>query len=348
MKIRLLIVGGKHIWSIENFYYKYLLKLDVEVKLFPAQSLFFDYYQKNIANKIMHRVGLSAFNYKIQKQFKKQVESYKPNIIWVFKGMEISPSSLKWAKAKGIKLVAYNPDNPFIFSSRGSGNKNVRNSIPLYDLHLTYNNEVKKRIEEVYHLPVHILPFGYEFDDNELINYKKEEEISKICFLGNPDTFRASFILQLADSGLPIDVYGYNWDKFVSHSIITIYPVVKSDEIWKILIKYRVQLNIMRPHNLNSHNMRSFEIAGVGGIQLAPDTIEHKQYFTEGKEIFLYKGIADCIKKAVYLLELDKEEANKIRLAAKRKSAQSGYSYFERAKQIVNYFTPLINDGTFI
>ena len=60
--------------------------------------------------------------------------------------------------------------------------------------------------------------------------------------------------------------------------------------------------------------MRSFENSRSGGIQLAPDTIEHKQYFTEGKEIFLYKGIADCIKKAVYLLELDKEEQIKLKI----------------------------------
>lgn len=340
-------MGGGHIWSIENYYYRHLVSLQVDVKLFAAQSIFFNYYQKNIINKIIYRLGLSGIYRKIKKLFKREVELYQPNVILIFKGMEINPSSLQWARARGIKLVTYNPDNPFIFSSRGSGNKNVINSIRLFDLHLTYNNAVKTRLEREYHLPAHILPFGYEFDERVLINYKIDE-IIKICFLGNPDSYRASFILQIAASGLEVDVYGDNWSKFLNHKKIQIYPVVKSDEIWRILTKYRVQLNIMRPHNLDSHNMRTFEIGGVGGIQLAPNTPQHREYFMEGKEIFLYDGIEDCIKKGEYLLQLNKDEADKIRWAAKYRSQVSGYSYFEKSKQLLNYIKPLVNSQPFV
>ena len=42
----------------------------------------------------------------------------------------------------------------------------------------------------------------------------------------------------------------------------------------------------MRIHNPDSHNMRSFEVPGVGGIMVAPDTKEHRIFFEVGKEIF--------------------------------------------------------------
>ena len=104
-------------------------------------------------------------------------------------------------------------------------------------------------------------------------------------------------------------------------------------EFWKTLIKYRVQLNLMRPHNLDTHNMRSFEIPGVGGIQLAPDTPDHKIYFEPGKEIFLYTDIAGCVNQIMKLLALKANEAMEIRNCARMRSINSGYSYKDRAEQ---------------
>jgi hypothetical protein len=75
--------------------------------------------------------------------------------------MEIFPESLQWAKQKGIKLVSFNPDNPFIFTGKGSGNSNVTQSIPLYDLHFTYNHEIEQQLREKYRSKIAYLPFGF-------------------------------------------------------------------------------------------------------------------------------------------------------------------------------------------
>ena len=58
--------------------------------------------------------------------------------------------------------------------------------------------------------------------------------------------------------------------------------LVESSDFWKVLRKYRVQLNLMRPHNLDSHNMRSIEVPAVGGIGLFPDTPDHERFFEKG------------------------------------------------------------------
>ena len=93
---------------------------------------------------------------------------------------------------------------------------------------------------------------------------------------------------------------------------------------WKTLRKYRVQLNLMRPHNPDTHNMRSFEVPGVGGIQLAPDTDDHKTYFEPGKEIFLYKNLEECTSQIKKILALNTEDARKIRDHARMRSIDSG------------------------
>ena len=116
-------------------------------------------------NKVKLRLGISAIYQSINRQLLDAVEEHKPGIIWVFKGMEIWPQTLEWIRSKGIRLVNYNPDNPFIFTGSGSGNRNVTDSIRLFDLHLTYNLAVKKRLEDEYYMRTALLPFGFDLDD---------------------------------------------------------------------------------------------------------------------------------------------------------------------------------------
>jgi spore maturation protein CgeB len=335
--MKLLIIGSDKVFSIENFYYKYLLELGVDTKRFTAQAIFYDYYfSGNITRKILFKLGLSSIIKKINIQFKENVTSFKPEIIWVFKGMEITPESLQWAKKQGIKLVNYNPDNPFIFTGKGSGNANVTNSIGLYDFHFTYNLEIKKQLEQQFNAKTGFLPFAFDISDELYKTCEKETEIIKACFLGNPDNVRAAFIENLASKGIAIDVFGNYWDKFVSHSNITTHLPVYSIEQWKTLRKYRVQLNLMRVHNEDSHNMRTFEVPGMGGLQLAPNTTEHNLFFEDNKEIFLYKNIDECVEKTNYLLSLSTEQANECRTFARQAAIDKKHSYKDRAFQVFN------------
>lgn len=331
-----MIVGSDNVVAIEKFFLKYMRELGSEVSLFSAQSIFYDYYFKNVLHKVIFRAGASSIHKTINKKFKEAVNNFKPEVIWVFKGMEITPETLCWAKELGIKLVNYNPDNPFIFSGIGSGNRNITESISLYDLHLTYNLSVKERLEHDFKMPVELLPFGFDLEEKLFNECARQKEILKACFLGNPDSQRASFIVQLAEADIPIDVYGSRWDKQLDHPNITIHSPVYLNDFWKTLRKYRVQLNLMRLHNPDSHNMRSFEIPGVGGIMLAPDTPDHRMFFEEGKELFLYNDVETCIAAINSLLNFSEANANYIREQARAKSLANGYTYKDRSKQALD------------
>lgn len=313
----------------------------MEVSNFPAQRYFYDYYQQGILHKLVFRAGLSGILKKINGWFKSAVEKFKPDVIWVFKGMEIFPGSLRWAKNKGIKLVNFNGDSPFIFSGKGSGNAYVTDSISLYDLHLTYNRAVQKEMTDRYNIPTSILPFGYDIDEALYLDCCREDEVVKVCFLGNPDEYRGAFLQQLAEAGVKLDLYGNNWDKFVQHENVSSFAPVYADECWRTLRKYRVQLNLMRPHNPDTHNMRSFELGGVGAIQLAADTPDHRNYFTAGKEIFLFENMEECIHQINHLLSMDKKMADQIRMDTRNRSLESGYSYRDRSMQALQEINKL-------
>jgi len=322
-------------------YLKYLLELNVSAELFAAQNFFYDYYKKSLVNKLKFKTGISTVYREINSKLIDKVNHFKPDLIWVFKGMEVLPSTLVHLKKKSIRTVNYNPDNPFIFSGKGSGNSNVTKSISLYDLHLTYNLSVKKKLQEEYHKPTFFLPFGFELSESLYHSCCEEREIGKICFLGNPDKKRADFIRRIADAGMSIDVFGNDWSDFLKHARIKDFPPVYGDEFWRTLRRYRVQLNLMRRHNDDSHNMRSFEVPGVGGIMLAPDTAEHRLFFKDGEEVFLFSSIDDCVTKANAILSLSNEQAAIIRSNAHRRSISSGYAYKDRTGELLQYFQKL-------
>jgi len=338
--MKVFLAGSDKVYAIENFYVKYLRKLGIEVLHFPAQSLFYDYYQKNVFHKIVFKSGLSSVLKEINRSFRNKIEAFMPDIIWIFKGMEIYPETIAWARSKGIALVNYNGDSPFVFSGKGSGNENVSNSIGLYDLFLTYNSEDKKQMEAK-NIRSEILPFGFDLEKDLFEECERIEEINRVCFLGNPDEERAKFIRDLAIMNVRIDVYGNNWNRYVSHPNITICKPVYRADFWRTLRQYRVQLNLMRPHNLSSHNMRTFEAGGVGAIQLAPATKDHELYFKDDEEIFLFKDAESCADKIEEIKKLSIQQAKRIRRNARQRSLADGYTYEMRSKQALLFLKTL-------
>jgi spore maturation protein CgeB len=90
--------------------------------------------------------------------------------------------------------------------------------------------------------------------------------------------------------------------------------------------------------------MRTFEIPAVGGIQLAPYSVEHEMFFEEGKEIFLYRTTEELIMKAWHILGLSEEEASSIRENALKRCSLDDYSYEGRSKIVLKAFKELLNE----
>ena len=333
----ILIYGSGHICALDHIYIKHLLSVGYSTILFPAQSKFLVYYNKSFVNKLIFRAGFSSIYSLIDTEFRKKVLEFNPDIIWVFKGMELFPETIGWLKDRGIKVANYNPDNPYIFSGRGSGNKNVTKGMRFFDLYMTYDTKVLARLRKN-KIKAELIPFGFDIADEALEKAIKAPEIIKACFVGSPDSERAALLNELLGRGISIDIYGDGWGKFRMGPDAQIFPAVYNDEFWITLRKYRVQINMMRKHNINSHNMRSFDIPGVGGIQVAPYTHDHDLFFEDGKEIFLYKNMEHCATLISTLLSLSAEDASFIRKSAREASLLRKYSYKNRCEQVIQLF----------
>jgi spore maturation protein CgeB len=341
--MKVLVVGTSFDYALELIYIKYLKPHVKEIDLYATNALWLD--NKSLIGKIGNRLLKKYFHYKINKNLIEKVNSFKPDIVWVFKGTEIAPETLKHIKqVSNTKLVNYNPDHPFIRVFYSSGGKNVEECVPFYDLHFCYSADLCKEITTKFNIPTIQLPFGFELSEAHFLRASAEKEIVKAAFVGNPDKDRTHLISTLAANNIPIDVYGYDWHKWLKPTpFVQIFDGIIKEDFWKTLRKYRLQLNVFRPHNINSHNMRSFEIPSVGGIQLAPDSEEHRAFFTPQKDIFLYSSTNDMIIQAKYLLSLPKDAADLIRQSAHTHSIECGYAYEQRAKTVFQTFSKLLN-----
>lgn len=329
------MVGSDYQWSLERIYIRHLRSWGLEVELFAAQNMFLDHYNKSLLNKVMYKLGASGILKSVNDRLMKTIEQYRPEVVWVFKGMEILPETLVKIKQQGILLANYNPDNPFLFSGSGSGNKNVTNSIGLFDIHFSYDRHIRQRIESEFKLPCVNLPFGFELEEKVYQSCLSQKEIKKIGFIGNPDRQRADFIRQLAGF-FDIDVYGHGWDQAISHKRVTSFDAVYGEDYWHKLYCYRAQINLMRPHNPDSHNMRSFEIVGVGGLGVYPATSDHVAYFGRDNLAILYTDMEDCVKKVESLLTMNDSDVMAWRKRIRQTALNEGFDYHSRARIFID------------
>ena len=100
--MKILLIGSDYTWSIERIYNRELEALSHKVELVAVQNMFYDYYYKSVLHKLIYRVGLSNILTKINKILLNKVNNEHYDLIWVFKGMEIFPETLKALKKKRI------------------------------------------------------------------------------------------------------------------------------------------------------------------------------------------------------------------------------------------------------
>lgn len=321
--------------ALEKQYYNGFKAKGISVTTFNHSEFS---HRKSILGKIIRRFYPQYFWNEANRKLLEIARFFKPDVLLIFKGLEIYPQTLLEVKKLGVKLVNYNPDHPFIFFSRGSGNQNVLNSIPFFDLQLTYSTQIASDFKIKYpNQNIEILPFGYSLNDADYEEISIESEIHRACFVGHADIDRVEIVKSILKQGLSIDIYGSGWLNFLKNSDpqLRIFSELRGLDYYRTLNRYRVQLNIFRGHNVDSHNMRSFEVPAAGGIMLAPDTIEHRQFYSQNSEVFLFNSSEEIPFYIKKILKLSPEEANEIRFNARKRSVSSGYDYESRTSLLL-------------
>ncbi len=268
------------------------------------------------------RVPSLGFGYR--RQFRTYVDAMaeqRPvDLVLVVKGALLDGGCIEHLQVRlDSPVVCWNPDSPFdvTVSNRGAG---IPEAIGFYDAYVTWAEDVADRIERRCR-KVFVLPFAWDPYSTEPV---KGDGIAdgRIVFVGTGTRDRSTVLESLA-AFKPL-VYGNRWPTIEG---IEVRPPVRGREMCKIIGEAKWNINLLRPQNALSHNMRSFEIVGAGGNQVAPYTLDHHRFFGDDPRTAQFRSLAEL--KSVLKSDPSERDIRSTQLL-------HGHTYRDRVVQLLD------------
>jgi len=293
------------------------------------------------------KMTVNAFN----NEFLNRVAAIRPDIVWVEKALLLLPETLVEAKqlVPGATFVSWQDDNPF-------GNrrfeipiwKNFIQCLPFFDLHMV---KQKRNIEnfkthgakEVIQIHLGFWLYHRPYSPSEIPEYFKHE----VVFMGTAiDQRPASIGYLLGKQGLPIDVYGWRWNRcwvyyrYYQH----FHRAVFGPAYAQIISGSRICLCYVSKSNLDDYTNRSADIPACGGFLLAERTAAHQEMYREGIEADFFGSDEECADKIRFYLQND-EKRQKIARAGYERCIRSDYSLNRYVREAVQEIMRLRGDS---
>jgi len=302
------------------------------------------FYRLSLLQRIINRLFITLLGVQldlgsINKKLL-QIEGYF-NIIWIDKGVDFTPSTLKKLKSRLIKqgkLVHFNPDDPF-----GHYHKHWKRfikTIPLYDIHFV------SREENIKEYTAHGAKVVYDYDrsfskklhmplklsEDDLKKYRVE-----IGFVGTYAPEREEAIAYLISNGIEVAIYGNGWQNKRHWDIIK--PYFRSNaqmgiNYVKILNGMRIALHFLRHENRDQQDSRTFEIPACKVFMLAERSPKHLSFFKEGVEADFFSTNEELLEK-VQFYSKNEEFTKKIAEQGYLKCQNAGYDHHARLLSMI-------------
>jgi hypothetical protein len=222
----------------------------------------------------------------LRREFRRRIDALADKahteLVIVLKGELLNSRSIDHLRKRfDSAVVCWNPDSPFdqAISNRGAG---IPRAIGAYDAYVTWADDVAERLDRIA-ARVLVIPFGW---DPEIMRPVAGDGIAanRIVFIGTATKQRAALMQSLAH--LHPLVFGSRWPNLQG---IEVRPAVFGNNFCKVTGEAKWNINVLRPQNAKSHNMRTFEIVGAGGNQVAPQTHDHRKFLISDSRTALFR-----------------------------------------------------------
>jgi spore maturation protein CgeB len=246
--------------------------------------------------------------------------------------MLLSPSWIVRCKAISSTAiwVNVNPDDPFNIISRGSTNRNVLRSIGCYDIYATWGKHLIPLIEHQGCAAV-FLPFAHDAD-NHYPASAQHTDGDYVAFVGGWDREREAILTEVAD--FPMAIYGEGWNRVAAGSPLrnkTHSHNIYGEQLRQIISSAKASINILRPQNYGSHNMRTFEIPAMRGLMVTTFSDEQNSFFPDGRASLMFSDTAELREKLKLIIDGEYNVAQMKETAFKLSHDQS---YDNRARML--------------
>lgn len=302
----------------------------------------FGYFRKELLRRLTLGPGLPIVQAVLNRALIRKIETFQPDLVFLEKSTWLKSAVLKKIRRLAlskIKLVHYNPDDPF-----GHYNSRIWNTfidaIPSYDVHFVPKIE---NVEEYYtHGALDVFPFDRSFDPNThrpviLTPQEAKKFVCEVGFIGTWAVNREVMIAGLIRDGIPVAVWGDGWQRGANWEIIRPFwrgPTQVGDDYAKAISGMQIALHFLRRENRDEQDSRTFEIPACGAFMLAERSPAHERLFKDGEEAVYFDSIEDLYEKVSYYLQHD-DARERIRRAGLERVTSSGYDHASRLSQLL-------------
>lgn len=246
--------------------------------------------------RVAEPVVLSTFNENVARD----LTGVEVDLVLVIKGHRLSPTTVaRIRESIGAPVVNFFPDDPF---SKERSNRLAYgpNVLTAYDACFTFARHLIPDYERAGVRQVQYLPFARD-PALHAPAVSPAEPVFDVVFVGNLDSDRVTFLDALARD-YRVAVFGERTAAVVPRGSAlaraTFAPAAYGDDLAHALACGAISLNVMRPQNSRSHNMRSFESPACGAFTLSQRTPELSELFVEGEQVICFSGV-DELRDAV-------------------------------------------------
>jgi hypothetical protein len=246
--------------------------------------------------RLAEPVVLGAFNDRVARE----VRGVEADLVLVIKGHRLSAATVdRIRESSGGAIVNFYPDDPFS-DERSNRLAYGPNVLAAYDACFTFARHLMPAYERAAAQAVHYLPFARDPSLHSPVTESTAPAFD-VVFVGNLDAERVGYLGALADR-YRVCVFGERTAVTVPRrsalARATFAPAAYGADLARALACGAISLNVMRPQNALSHNMRSYESPACGAFTLSQRTQELGDLFAEGEEIACF-GSADELREAV-------------------------------------------------
>lgn len=290
--MRFLIIGEDHPWSAETALARCLWETGAEARIWNNKRP-----RWWLGNRNWWRLGRMArgLNDTVASlELVRTARRLQPDVLFLPKAENIHSRAVKMAvAATGARLITWYPDHPF---KADMTSMNIMRNIPAYDIFYIWGHFLLETLQAAGVHRAEYLPFAFD-----PLTHRQDVDSSadslrrfdcEVCFVGTWDRERERDLAPLACFDLAI--WGPGWPENLSASS-PLRPKVRGGPLYNedLVRAYRgsrVVFNHLRLHNGSAHNVRSMEIAGIGGgAQLVRRTPElARELFTEDEHLLCF------------------------------------------------------------
>lgn len=275
----------------------------------------------------------------VYNQVKGFINRNSYDIIWVDKGICISPKLLKYIKEKqpNSVLVSYSPDN---MALRHNQSENFLRGIPFYDYHVTTKSYILNQLKQLGAQSIIFTNKSYESTfhfPRELTAIDFENLGGDVGFIGAFEEERAQSIIYLAQNGIKVRVFGDGeWLNLKNKypNLLIEGKGLHGEDYSKSLQSFKISLCFLRKMNDDLQTSRTMEIPACGGFMLAERTSEHQELFQEDLEAVFFDSNEELLEKCNFYLAHEPIRKEIAKLGNMRVQT-SGYSNFSTLTRII-------------